>query len=272
MIVYKAIELPEREFSTKEDMFKALLDNKENIIELKKAEVRESDSLTITPVASKGLNMKDGYVYPVINTTLLMDSHNDVHADGIWNASLKQQQGKIFYLADHKLETTSVIAFPKDVKVMVKSMTWQELGYDYSGQTQALIFEVDKSKIRMQMAKDIINERIPIEHSVRMQYVKLDLAVDSEDPDFKREKSLWNKHINKIVNKEVAQERGYFWWVSEAKLFREGSMVLLGSNHATPMLLPEQKSDPEASSQEDPSNDSLKESRRRQQLLTKTKF
>ena len=35
----------------------------------------------------------------------------------------------------------------------------------------------------------------------------------------------------------VAFERGYYWTVSEAKIFKEGSMVLAGSNDLTPMLL-----------------------------------
>src|SRR5690606_29949960 len=104
MIIYKCIELPDKEFANKEEMFKALLVERDNIISLKKAEIKSSDSVrtnTRETTKARQLNMKDGYVYPVINTTLYMDSHNDVHADGIWNVSLKQQKGNIFYVADH---------------------------------------------------------------------------------------------------------------------------------------------------------------------------
>ena len=269
-VVYKCLELPDQEFDSREEMFKALQENAENIIDLKKGKVIHSDSLKVAPVASKGLNLEAGFVYPVINTTLLMDSHNDVHANGIWKATVKQQQGKIFYVADHKLEVTSVIAFPQDVQMMVKTMTWQELGFDFAGNTEALIFKIAEDKIRLPQAQDIIKERISIENSVRMQYVKIDLAINSESPDFKREKAVWNKHFNKIANKERAEEKGFFWWVGEAKIFKEGSMVLMGSNEATPLLLPEaspeEKIDPLANNQKHPSQDSVNIKRRTQLL------
>src|SRR5690606_37968766 len=197
---------------------------------------------------ARALNMKEGYVYPVINTTLYMDSHNDVHADGVWNVSVREQKGNVFYVADHKLETTSVIAFPKDVGVMVRTMAWKDLGYDVAGNTEALMFEVPRDKIKLQIAREIINEGIKIEHSVRMQYVQLGLAINSDDEDFKAEKKIWDKNINKIVNKERAEEVGYFWWVSEAKISKEGSMVVMGSNDITPMLM-SKNIDPAAASQ-----------------------
>ena len=42
----------------------------------------------------------------------------------------------------------------------------------------------------------------------------------------------------KIVNKEVAIEAGYFFPVKELSIEREGSMVIQGSNDATPIILP----------------------------------
>ena len=103
-VIYKCIELPEQEFDSREEMFKALQANAANIIDLKKAEIISSDSLIVNPSTQKALNLQEGFLYPVINTTLLMDSHNDVHANGIWKATVKQQQGKIYY-ADRDWET-----------------------------------------------------------------------------------------------------------------------------------------------------------------------
>jgi phage anti-repressor protein len=45
------------------------------------------------------------------------------------------------------------------------------------------------------------------------------------------EKAIWDKYIDEIVNKEVAEEQSYFWAVSEAKAI-EGSAVVKGSNFA----------------------------------------
>lgn len=241
MIIIKAIEFPDLEFSSKEELFAALKENKAHIIDLKKADLKSSDSLKMTAIkfdseVGKAHGFEDGFIYPVINTTKYMDSHRDVHLNGIWTKSIDEQQGKVYYLANHQLEVGKVIAYPKDVEMFTKTMTWKSLGASYSGSTQALMFKVSKDKVRMQDAKDIINEKIDIEHSVRMRYVKIDLAVNSEEDDFKAEKAIFDKHINSIANKEVAESAGYFWAVGEAQVHKEGSMVLAGSNDVTPMM------------------------------------
>ena len=68
-----------------------------------------------------------------------------------------------------------------------------------------------------------------------MQYVKIQLAVNSEDKYFREEKETWDKYVNEIVNREHAEEKGYFFAVTEAKII-EGSAVLVGSNRVTPTL------------------------------------
>jgi hypothetical protein len=72
-------------------------------------------------------------------------------------------------------------------------------------------------------------------HSVGMRYVQLELAINSESDYDKEYKDLWDEYYPVIANKEVADERGYFWLVKEAKIV-EGSAVVMGSNSATPTL------------------------------------
>ena len=240
-VIYKAIELPDQEFETKHEMFLALKAKREEIIGLKKAAIKHSDSLKFIAVpdaeAAKAIDVPQGYVMAVINTTKYMDSHNDVHLNGIWDRSVNDQQGKVYFVVDHKLETTSVIAFPKDVEMMLKTVAWKDLGADFQGSTQALIFKVAKEDIVLDVAKNIIDKQQPIEHSVRMQYVSIKFAVNSDSPDFTHEKAEWDATIDQVANQEKALENGYYWTVSEAKIFKEGSMVLAGSNDVTPMLL-----------------------------------
>lgn len=244
--VFKAIELPGMEFESQLEMFKAIKENFQTISDAKKAEIRESEGIMVRPAeaggAIKSLTLDKGFIYPVINTTKYMDSHNDVHLDGIWDRSLKDVQGKIYYVSDHEIKVGSVIAYPQDVKVMVQEVAWKELGFDLPGKTQALMFKIAVDKIRKKEALDIINEKIDIQHSVRMQYVKFSLAINSSEPDMKSEKANWDKHYSKIANKVRADENGYFFAVEEAKIVKEGSMVLYGSNDATPMLLPKSDS------------------------------
>ena len=79
-----------------------------------------------------------------------------------------------------------------------------------------------------------------------MRYVSFDLAINSEAEWDKEEKALWDKYYPVIANKELADERGYFWAVTEAKIV-EGSAVVMGSNSATPTL----------ETKEEPSEDTL---------------
>ena len=73
-------------------------------------------------------------------------------------------------------------------------------------------------------------------HSVGMQYVKLMLAINSDD--YPTEKEIWDKYYPAIANKKAADDAGFFWAIKEAKAL-EGSAVPLGSNFATPTLEPD---------------------------------
>lgn len=239
-------EFKEREFSDKEEAFKALVENKKDLIALKRSDKTNSDSLIVSInkslINDKSLALRDGYFYPVINTTNYFDSHNDVHIKGIWNKSVNEQQGKIYYLADHKKEVASIIAYPQDVEITLRDLTWKQLGFDFDGSTQALIYIIKKDKIRLAQVKEIIAENIQMQNSVSMEYVNIDLAVDSKSPDFIEEKKVFDKYYASIANQKDVDVNGYFWAVTEAKIKTEGSMVLFGSNPATPIL--QSKSEP----------------------------
>jgi len=239
----KCIEL-NSEFTTKTEMFLALVKNEKNIIDLKKASIQKScekgqlgtfNLFKVTEETKSLLGLKEGFFYPVINTTKYMDSHGDVHFDGIWNKSLKEVNGSIFYVADHELKTTHVIAWPKDVNAYVKEVPWSFVGKNYEGNTQALIYEIAKDAIKHESAKEIIEQKHPVQNSVRMQYVKVRLAIDDTSKEFAEHKAYFDSVINDIANKEYAMEQGYFWGIEEAKISKEGSMVLFGSNDATPI-------------------------------------
>jgi uncharacterized protein YbaP (TraB family) len=144
----KSIDFPNKAFSSKQELFKALKDNANEIIDLKKSNTKSSDAFgvkfQIHKEAIKGMDLQDGYIYAVINTTKYMDSHSDVHLDGIWNKSAKEQNRKVYYLADHDMKLDSVIAFPKDVEIELNDIAWKDLGANFDGTTQALIFKVSK--------------------------------------------------------------------------------------------------------------------------------
>lgn len=246
MSIIKTREFPDYEFESFKELHQALKANKARLLNLKKATVKRTDAVDYRDIdtktkVSKGIEipgLKQDYVYPVINTTNYMDSHNDVHLNGIWNKSKKEQQGKILYIVNHDLSIGSEIAYPEDVKMMLSHFSFKELGYQSDKSTQALMFKVKKDKILHERAKDRIEKHIPSQHSVRMMYVNVDLAMKTDDPDLHAERERYEMHVDKIANPERVEETGFFWAVKEAKIIREGSMVVDGSNDVTPMILP----------------------------------
>ena len=244
MSVIKAIEFPDKEFATKLELFKYLKENKDLIISNKKANKTKSAPwkahvATKGGEAIKGLDgMEDGFIYPIINTTKIMDSHNDVHADGIWNKSLQEAGKNVVYAQNHDLSIGNIIGFQKDVTPFVQMVAWKDLGEDFTGMTQALTYKVKVHKSAPAQAKAIIEDKIPIQNSVRMQYVKMELAVLSDDDDMVTENKTFLDNIEGIANKDNAKDQGYFWLVTEAKVIEEGSMVVRGSNSATPITYP----------------------------------
>jgi hypothetical protein len=244
-----------RDFATKEEMFLAIKEQKEDIIGLKKASLKFSDPVLfkvksggVAKAGEASTELKIGdTIYPVINTTNYFDSHGDVHINGIWDLSVKDQQGKLYYIINHDLEIGKVIGYPRDVVPMVKNMTWAELGLPYAGSTQALIFGV---KLTNKSNKDFLAaalDKEDLENSVRMRYIKYVLCIDDSSEGFEQEKANFYKYLPTIANKEEVLDAGYYWAVEQAAIEKEGSAVLFGSNDATPILYEEPKSEPEDS-------------------------
>jgi hypothetical protein len=231
----------QRNFNTKTEMIAALVASKEEIIALKKSATKTTDGQSFTfryNVALKEGNPKllsfGDTIQVVMNTTNYLDSHNDLHVNGIWNKSAKEQSGKTYHIINHDLQIGSIVAYPKSLSIEVRQMTWKELQIDAEGSTEALIFLPVITEKTNRDAFLAYRDGEEVQHSIRMEYVNIALAVD--DPDMEKEYGLFNSYLPIIVNKEVALERGYFWVVYEAKISKEGSTVLFGSNQYTPTL------------------------------------
>lgn len=254
----KLREFPNRVFKTQQEAFEALKENEERLIGLKCSRVMKSidklEGFSIMPFLDPTKMddsykaepwMKSGYHYPIINTTKYLDSHRDVHFDGLWKRSLKINVGKLYYAEAHSLKIRDIIAWPENVKSFTKIIPWNALGRNYKGETEALVFEIKDEHITHKDARMVIDEKREMQNSVRMQYVKVRLAVDSDSRDWKENKELYDERIDLIANKEEVEKFGYFWAVDEAKIFKEGSMVIAGSNDVTPIFYDNE--DPEKS-------------------------
>lgn len=242
MIIIK--EFPNKSFSNKEEMFRALKDNKSTLIASKKMQTKEADSMLyfVEIENEKGDIVKaESFVKTdvsklkavlAINTTNLLDSHGDVHLKGLWKKSISEQRN-ILLLQEHKMTFDKIIS--DEVIASTKTKSWKSLGFDFNGNTEVLVFETDIDKSRNPYMFEQYSKGYVKEHSVGMRYVKLELCINSEEKWLREEKEFWDKYYNEIANKEAADETGYFWAVLEAKVV-EGSAVVKGSNFATPII------------------------------------
>ena len=140
------------------------------------------------------------------------------------------------HIQEHKMAFDKIIADGEDLEVELMDTTFKALGYDYEGETQALVFNSTVKANRNKYMFDQYRDGRVKNHSVGMQYVKIFLAInDKNEPENYR---IWQKYINEVANKETAEDNGYFFAVTEAKLI-EGSAVPIGSNVITPTLQPE---------------------------------
>lgn len=236
------------EFENKQELYKYLKENKADLMYQKKESIKFADSVLFSaiPLQHKSINIDKsiGGVEPpgvikrraIINTTKILDSHGDVHIDGIWDKTVKENT-RMKHLQEHRMEFDKVISDKEDLKATTQTYSWKDLGVDAEGETEALVFDSTiKEERNSFMYKAYLKGDVD-NHSVGMRYVKLAMAIDSDDEDYKEEKAEWDKHIDSIVNRDEAEAKGYFWPVYEAKAI-EGSAVLMGSNPITPTLEP----------------------------------
>jgi len=243
----KSHYFPDKSFETKEDLFKELKENLDFFIDKKKSEIQKScDKGTAVSCKSldllkfedqlKGIKIDDNFYYIAVNSTKILDSHDDLHVDGIWNKSVKEQQGKVYLVADHELCIENVIVRKEHIEMFTASIPFSMLGKPYDGNTQALIYKVAKSQVKNEIVKEWLDSGDSIEASVRMQYVTILFAMDSNNPEDETEKRNYDAYIDTIANKNEFEYIPYFFIIKEAKNVKESSLVVFGSNHTTGVL------------------------------------
>ncbi len=172
----------------------------------------------------------------VINTTNLVDSHMDCHIKGIWKKSLSEAK-QLLLLQEHEMEFDKIIAdsLVDKLNAYTEIKSFKSLGFNYEGNTEALIFDVQIKKDVNEYMFDLYRKGRVTQHSVGMRYIKIFLCIDSNEPNYSSEKANWDKYYSEVVNKELVNEKGFFWAVTEAKVI-EGSAVVKGSNECTPVM------------------------------------
>jgi len=236
------MRIDKSKYNSKSELLQFIKANKSDLIEMKRNELKHSDHFGNSLFEEKTIkalntNFKDDIESGVIKRTIIgntynyMDSHDDVHLNGVFTKSINERQNKIWHLHDHLHQVTAKVGTPTDI--YEKEVAWLDLGVQKSGNTMALFMDSEISKAKnSQIFKEYLNNEIN-QHSVGMVYVKIELAMDDEDE--KEEYKNWNKYLSILGNPEKAIAQGYFFIIKEAKLI-EISAVLEGSNDLTPTV------------------------------------
>jgi len=244
----KSHYFPDKTYSTKEELFADLKDNLELIIDKKRTEVYESykkgQSTNLKPIdvskfdleQQKALKLDDNYFYFVFNTTRILDSHEDVHIDGLWKKTIQEKQFKNYVVTDHELEVLNTVVRKEYVEIFTAKIPFSLIGKSYNGNTEALIYKFPKDKVQIPIVKEWLESGDALEGSVRMKYIKYVFCIDSNNPEDEEFKSNYDKYIDYIANKEDFEYIPYFFAVLEASNERESSVLIDASNKATGKL------------------------------------
>jgi len=235
------IEIPK--FETKSELYGWLKTNKANLIAEKKSMpiTAEAVSFGVSKVHSKTFATKANApvhedietlrVKVVANTANWIDSHYDMLVPDSAKKSISERKKTIHHLHDHIHRIDAKVG--EVVDIILQDLSFSELGIEGEGSTQGIVFITDikksyNEKVFLQYKEGRINQ-----HSIGLQYLDLELAINDEESE--KEFDFWNKYFDQIINKEKAEELGFFWVVKEIRLL-ENSAVLFGSNEITPTL------------------------------------
>jgi len=236
-------------FKTVAEKLEYLVKNKSEVISAKKSEMKKADGYGVIHLVAPTVAIKEGAdkaesneseedgvltVKAIINTTNIMDSHDDVHGKGIWTKTL-QENKRIKHLREHKKGFEYTISDGEDLKAYVQEYEWKALGFDREGTTEALVFESKVRKERNEFMYNQYKNGWVDNHSVGMQYVKIEFCCDPAKYEDKEANAAWESHKGEVINLDDAEKQGYFFYVSEAKA-SEGSAVPDGSNSITPTM------------------------------------
>lgn len=179
-------------------------------------------------VQVKEVDLDKRTVIFIANTLYYMDRDYDILIDGVAKRSIadrgpnSQAIAKIKHLADHIMRTDKMIGKPK----LIEETT-------YEG-NKVILFEStisegpsgDEHLIKYQ-------DGTYDNHSIGFRYI--DLAFASKDSTDEDQRNRYFEYISQIINRQEAEDLGFFWVVKEIELF-EASVVAFGSNSLTPVI------------------------------------
>ena len=170
----------------------------------------------------------------VANTAWICDSYMDVLTSDAYTNSIKVKK-TIPHLLDHQWSATGHIG---DVtSLYTEEIPLKDLGINSKGSATCLVMESTVKEEYNPKAFMFYKEGKINQHSIGLSYKRdnIFLALNSSVEGDEKEKAVWDANIDKIINKDIVLQKGYFWLITEVDLL-ENSAVLFGANPITPTL------------------------------------
>src|SRR5690348_14947678 len=160
------------------ELFKFLIANKIQMLDMKKSSVKYADCIASPPIVLKNKvdDAEKKYLYRndndkgelertiVMNTYNWLDTHDDVHGDTVFTKSISERGQRAPHLHDHLYQLDAKVGIP--IRWYEEAIKWRALGVDKSGNTTALFLESTILKdYNEKIYKEYLNNRID-QHSV----------------------------------------------------------------------------------------------------------
>lgn len=253
-------------FGSKDELFSFLRTNKSKLIAQKKAMPTTSDNLefgyskSLPAVAFKTKHVSrkaasaDGADDPeteeiavdiIANMSGWCDSQRDVMIKDSWTKSINDVgasgQKLIYHLKNHGGTLDDIIG--RDPSLYTKDLDLSMFNFTSDiKKAQALMMSSTVCEDYDCKVYNLYEDQQIKQHSIGLQYVRILLCLDSKNEEDAEEKKNWDKYYPQVINKDAVDEFGYFWAVTECKIF-EVSAVLFGANILTPVYSISQPSD-----------------------------
>ena len=221
-----------KKIASEKDSFRALSAN-QNVTD-------DSETLTV-----EGVAIIANYI----------DSHGSIFTEECLRESLNEN---IIHNADHIRDYDHLIS--TSVEKEIRSIPFIELGVDIEGNATAFCFKsvFDKDD-NERMYKQYKRGRVKY-HSIEFDWSRRskELLCINNEREGQEYKDNWDKYYPTVINKEVADARGWFYVYERAPIVAV-SAVVLGSNKVTPTLSARGLSDEVLKLEIEPKEDSKRE-------------
>ena len=163
-------------------------------------------------------------------TANLIDSHGSIFTRECLKDALK---GTTFHNANHIRDFENLIS--NEVEKELRTFKWSELGGDDDTDVTALVFrskftEEDNPMMYRQYKLGKVHY-----HSIEFDWQNRSREIYCIREGNDKEREAWKRYYPQVVNKKIADKRGWFYVYEKAPILGV-SAVVLGSNKYTPTL------------------------------------